>query len=308
VLGAVFGWRSVVATALPTQGMAFYQTQHYGMFTTLKTFLFPDAAELPHGSVLRYYICDRATWWMLSTALLVVLSVHALVRLFQRPRLSVAYATVVVCGAVQVSFAVLAYGTPPQHVIYDPIVVIGVVIGLAGLTRGRLRAALLCVFVVVGTLGEINQATYTYSLWRDTRPVATANDLYTSARFMADWAPIAALSKSGRVLVLSYSTGTHHYFENIDSPDAWTLNLGQLFESDRQRLLTKISTAPAVAEDLTGVTSLFEQDADIRRELGSMCLLEANASFKVWTRRSSCPSRRSEALALRDNNQMPMAK
>jgi len=282
-LAAIFGWRSVLATALPTQGMSFYKAVDFGMFTTLKIFLFPDAAQLPHGSALRYYVFDRATWWMLSTLLLVIFTAHGAVRLLKERQMRPAYAAVVLCGAVQLSFAVLAYGTPPQHIIYDPILLAGAVIGLAGLSQGKLRYALIGICIGTGVLSQVNQAAYTYSVWKATRP-ALADKLYTSEAFTADWAPIAALAKTQRVLVLSYSTGIHHYFPNVDSADAWTLQAGQLFESDRRRLFTKIREAQFIAEDLTGVTSLFERDPDIRRELASLCLVEANSSFLVWTR------------------------
>jgi hypothetical protein len=282
VLAIFFGWRSVLATAMPFQGMAEYKTIHYGMFTTLKIFLHPD--DVLHGSYLRYYICDRATWWMFSTALLFALAIYSIVRMLADRRIVAGLLIVTICAIVQGAFVFLAYGSSTQHIIFDPIVVAGVLIGLALLPLGRLRPVLLAVFMVLGVLSHINQTAYTYSLWKRTHPSAQSANFYAPADYVAKWSDILALSQTHRTTMLSYGTGMQHYFPRIETPDIWTVQLGELTGDDKQRLMASLRHAEVIAEDLTGPTELFETDPDIKRELGGMCLIDSNEWFMVWVR------------------------
>jgi len=288
LLAGFFGFQPVLATALPTQGSAHYQAVGYGVLTSLGTFLFPGRDTVLHGSLLRYYLFDRATWWMLSTALLTVLAGYAAYLLLSESRARTArtattLAAVVLCALVQLAFALVAYGPPGQHVIYDPVLLAGTLVGLGTLPIGRLRTALAWTCVCCGFLGGISQAAYTYAQWRDTRPTETAYHFYAPPGFSRDWAPIARVARTQRVLLLAYSTGIHHYFTNIDSPDAWTMNLAQLFPGDHERLLEKIRRARFVAEDLTSPNRLFETDPQFRAALARLCPLAANGSFLLWS-------------------------
>jgi hypothetical protein len=288
LLAAFFGFQSVLATVLPTQGSAHYKAVGYGVFTSLGTFLFPGRDGVLHGSLLRYYLFDRATWWMLSTAVLTVLGGYAAYSLLFEPRAGTArtdatLAAVVLCALVQLIFVFLAYGPPGQHVIYDPVLLAGTLVGVGTLPIGRLRTALAWTCVCCGCLSGISHVAYAYSLWRDTRPTQTAYRLYAPPGFSRDWAAIAQVAQTQRVLLLSYSTGVHHYFTNIDSADAWTMNLAQLFPGDHARLLEKIRNARFVAEDLTSPNQLFATDPEFRAALARLCPLAANGSFLLWT-------------------------
>jgi len=282
ILAAVFGTQSVIATALPFQGMAFYKATHFGMFTTLKEFLRPD--HFLNGSALRYYLFDRATWWMLSSVLLIGMAVYAIGLMLKKRRFDAGLVAVVFCAAIHAAFSLRAYGTPSQHVIYDPIIVAGVIIGLDLLPLARWRPVLIGIFMTIGVLGEFNQVAYTRYVWKATRPSPQSANLYASADFVGEWSRVIDLSKSQRTLVLSYSSGLKHYFPSIDNADVWTLQTGEVFESDRQRLLTKMRAADVIAEDLTGPTGIFETDPDIVSELGKLCLIAKGKSFIIWKR------------------------
>jgi hypothetical protein len=286
----VFGIQSVVATALPFQGMAFYKTIDFGMFTTLKSFLFPEAYL--GDSPWRYYLCDRATWWVIGVVLLTGLALYGAVRMVRARRLDPGHLAVLFCAIVHAVFVLLAYGTPPQHIIYDPIIMAGVIIGLDKLPPTAWRSVLIAVFLGTGALSQLNQASFNYFLWRTTRPSDRTAGFYAPADMIDDWSRIVELSKTQRMLMLSYSTGIKDYFPTIDNADVWTLQAGEIFEGERQQLLVKMRDAQVIVEDLSGPTGLFETDRDIVRELGHLCLVGKNSSFVTWQRpveAATCP-------------------
>jgi hypothetical protein len=282
VLVGVFGPRSVLATALPLQGAAVYAAIHYGFTTTLMAFLHP--ATFLNDSPLRYYLFDRATWWMLGTALLVGLTVYGAVSMPRQRRVDPRYLALIFCVIIHVVFALFAYGSPPQHVIYDPLIVVGVIVGLDLMPANGLRATLLAVFLAAGVLGQLNQLAYNYFLWRTTQPSTRSAGFYAPAAFVDQWSEIVALSLQQPTLVLSYSSGLKHYFPSVDNADVWTVQVGEIFENERQGLLEKLRRSDVIAEDLTGPTELFDSDPDVKAELARLCLTERNASFVIWKR------------------------
>jgi hypothetical protein len=290
LLVGIFGVQSVIATALPFQGMAFYKAIDFGMFTTLKRFLFPG--EYLGDSPWRYYICDRATWWAIGVVLLTALGLYGAVLMARARRLDPGHLAVVFCAIVHAVFVVFAYGTPPQHIIYDPIIIAGVIIGLDKLPPSSWRSLFIAVFLGTGALSQLNQASFNYFLWRTTRPSDRTASLYAPADMVDNWSRIVALSQSRRTLMLSYSTGIKDYFPTIDNADVWTLQAGEVFEAERLELLAKMRSAEVIVMDLSGPTGLFDSDRDIARELGRFCVIEKNSSFVIWQRpgaAAACP-------------------
>jgi hypothetical protein len=281
-LAGFFGLGSVLATALPFQGMAFYKATNLGMFTSLKSFLFGD--DLTPALMFRHYFFDRATWWMFGSGLLVGLTLYGAALLVKGRRVNPAHATVVFCGTVHTVFAIFAYGTSGQHVIYDPLIVAGVIIGLDQLPPARLRTILIGVFIALGALGEVNQAGNARYVWKTTRATPQSANFYSPAPLADAWSEVVAMSQKRRTLALSYGTGIRHYFPTIDNADVWTLQTGQVFEADKQRLLIKIRNADVIAEDLNGPMGLFETDPDIKSELGGLCPIEKNSFVAIWSR------------------------
>jgi hypothetical protein len=270
--------------------MAFYKSINVGMFTTLKSFLFP--AVYLGDSPWRYYICDRATWWVIGNALLTGLAVFGMVMMCRRRRLDPRWVAVAFCAIVHAVFVIFAYGTPPQHIIYDPIIMAGVIIGLDTLPLPAWRPLLIAVFLGAGVLSQLNQASFNYFLWRTTHASDRTANLYAPADVAESWSRIVTLSQTRRTLILSYSTGIKDYFPSVDNADVWTLQAGEVFETERQKLLGKMRTAEVIVEDLSGPTGLFESDPDIVRELAGLCLVEKNDSFVTWQRpadAAACP-------------------
>ena len=290
LLAACFGWRSVIATALPLQGMAFYKSVHYGMFTSLKIFLHPGYAPFWKWSPLRYYLCDRATWWMLGTLMLFGFTASAVYRSIKQRTVPTGNDLVVLlCAVIHVAFITLAYGNPTQHIIYDLIIVAGVVVGLARLSAGPLRNSLLGVFMVVTLMSHLNQIGYMNWLWHSTRPAPEMANFYVHEDFKSEWSDVLALSAEHKVFMLSYGTGMQNYFPTVKVPPIWTVQLGEVLDSDKARLLDEMHEADIVVEDLTGPMSLFDTDDDIKHELSSMCLLSIKNYFIIWSRTPTTP-------------------
>ena len=291
MLAAYFGWQSVLATALPLQGMAFYKSVHYGMFTSLKIFLHPGYAPFWKWSPVRYYLCDRATWWVVGTLMLFGFTASALYRsIKQRTPPTANDLVVLLCAVIHVAFITLAYGNPTQHIIYDLIIAAGVVVGLARLAAGPLRNGLLGVFVVVTLMSHLNLIGYMNWLWHTTRPQPDMANFYVHEDFRSEWSDVLALSAEHKVFMLSYGTGMQNYFPSVKVPPIWTVQLGEVFDSDKARLLDGMRSADIVVEDLTGPLTLFDTDDDIKRELSSLCLVSVKRYFITWSRTPTTPN------------------
>ena len=285
VLTAYFGIDSVLATALPFQGASFYKAVNYGFLSSLKVFLYPGQTETrPNWSALRYFIFDRATWWVLATVLLTVFGVRGLLTLWRTRQLEPKSLFVMLCAMLQIIFVLVAYGTPPQHIIYDPVLASGALLGLSMLAASRFHNGLITVFFAVTALSHGNQASYTLWLWKTTKPTPESAGFYSAEAFTSAWTEVVTLSKTRPVFLLSYATGVHHYFPTIDTADSWLIQWGQTLPPDRERLLAKLRTAEVVVEDVTGITTIFERDDDIKAELAKLCMFKMNPYFIYWSR------------------------
>ncbi|MGI8569073.1 MAG: hypothetical protein ACR2KT_08400 [Methylocella sp.] len=278
LLTAVFGWRSMLATALPLQGAKFYKAAHVGFLTTGMEFLYPMENRIPH------FIFGRPAWWIASSILLVIFGSFAAVRMIRRRSLDPAEIFVLLCALIHVVFVSFAYGSPTQHVVFDPLLAAGVLVGIAMTVPARLRAALLAVFVGLGVLSHGAQARATWLAWRGSTSSATTAGLYADAAWAAEWSKILNLASRNRLLLLSYGTGVHHYFPSVESPNVWYLQIAQLFPSDKQRVLTQMKGADVLVEDLSGATIVIDSDPAFRRELDSLCLTDVTANFQIWRR------------------------
>jgi hypothetical protein len=114
----------------------------------------------------------------------------------------------------------------------------------------------------------------------------TAN-LYADAGWVSEWSKLLDLSTHRNLMLFSYSTGAHHYFPTVHSPEVWTLQLGQLLPADKARVMEQLDNVDVVVLDLTSPTSLVDTDADFQRRLQSLCLTESTTYFQVWQRRSA---------------------
>jgi hypothetical protein len=286
LLGSVFigvyGYDSVLASLLPLRGMSFYQVNHFGLFSRGSglDFIYPVNAGW------RYYLANRAGWWIFSTlALFAFAALAALTSLRQR-RLSNAAAFIGSCAIIQAVFALRAYGFAPQHIIYDPVLAAGTLAGLAWLPLGRWRTLIMVPFVGLGVLGSWGQVHETYSDWRALHVSAETAGLYAQTSWTGEWGGILRLAGERPVLFLSYGTGVHHYFPALQSPDSWTLEQGQMLPADLERLQAKISAADVVVEDLSGPTLILDTAPQITQALDAFCVASVTANFRTYRKRT----------------------
>lgn len=158
------------------------------------------------------------------------------------------------------------------------------------LAASRARTLLIGVFFTVTALSHGNQASYTWWLWKATKPSPDSAGFYSPPEFTRAWKEVVDLSKQRPVFLLSYGTGVHHYYPTIKTADSWLIQWGQMLPPDKDRLMTKLKASDMVVEDLTGILSVFERDEDIKRELRSLCLVEMNDYFITWSRTPPDPA------------------
>ena len=282
VFSAVYGSQSVLATLFPMAGAKFYQSNHYGLFTRGSGLDF----IAPSNAGWRYYLANPAGWWIASTLVLFGFVAFAAYDSVRHRTFTPAAAVIVFCGVLHAVFAFYAYSVPPQHVIYDPVLVAGTLAGLAWLPLGSLRTFLMVPLVGLGTLGSWAQVHETYTAWRETRTSPVTVGLYAAKEWLPEWADILQLSHEHPVLLLSYGTAAHNYFPTLQSPESWTLQWGQMLPADLQRLQVKIAAADLVVEDLSGPTLLIDRTPQITRALDAFCLASVTANFKTYRKRT----------------------
>ncbi len=285
LLACQFGWSSVLATATPLAGMGFYKQINYAAGQGLMQFLRPwGYSGLRY---IAYILFTPVSWWVMSTLSLSVFAVLAAHRMAIRRGLDGRDTAIILCALIQAVFACAAYGSPHQHYIFDPVLVVGMLLGLSALPMGITRKVMVTLFLALGIAGQATLVRTTWQSWKQIKsPTATAN-LYADAGWAAEWKKILELSVHQNVLLFSYSTGAHHYFPSVHSPDVWTLQEGQLISADKARIEEQIDNANVVVLDLTSPTTVVDRDADIQQHLHSLCLTQSTTYFQLWQRRSS---------------------
>lgn len=289
LLSLIYGVKSVVFTALPVLGMKFYRTVHYNFLGSEMGFLFSETHGLKY--YIEYFFATPLCWWLASNAILFVLGAQAIGSMIRDQATKPLKEFVALCAIFQAVLIFFAYGPPGQHIPYDPVLVAGTLVGLLNLSPGRWRKVFLVTFVTLGVIGQSALVRRTWLDWRETRPALDSANLYANPAWTAEWSKILEISKTKKVLLLSYGTGIHHYFPSIQTPDVWFLRVGQLFPADEQRLLAKIQDADVIVEDLSGPTSAIDADDNIQSRLSSMCLTDVTANFQVWWRNPLNPEK-----------------
>ncbi|MGA2887186.1 MAG: hypothetical protein ABSE51_03990 [Terracidiphilus sp.] len=281
-----FGWQSVLATATPIAGMRFYRVMYYGALnSSIIQFVHPPNQTVSY--YLFYTFCTPVAWWVLSVLSLSVFGVLAIRRMLVNKVLTNRDVAITVCAVVHGVFVCFAYGAHVQHYIFDPLLVMGMLLGLTTLPKGKARAAFLSIYVCLAVLGQATFVRATLSAWKqDVRPPDLTANLYASSDWVSEWKQILDLSTHKNLFLLSYSTGVHDYFPTVHSADAWFLNPGELTPADKDRLMRKLESAEVVAFDLSSPTTLVDTDPDVQGYLKSLCLTQSTKYFQVWWRPS----------------------
>ena len=280
-----FGWSSAVATATPLAGMRFYRQVNFGTGHALLEFLHPAGHSLLY--YVTYSLFTPVIWWVFCTVSLTIFGLMAVRRMALQRALDPQDTAIALAALIHVMFVCVAYGSPHQHFIFDPILIIGTLLGLSALPATRMRSLLVIGFLVFGVAGQANLVRADVKAWKEIKsPGATAN-LYADSKWIKEWREILELSNHQNLLLFSYGTGVHHYFPSVHSPDAWTMQEGQLLPEDKARVLRQMDEANVVALDLTSPTTLVERDTDIQGHLQSLCLTQSTDNFQVWKRLAS---------------------
>jgi hypothetical protein len=276
LLGLIFGVDVLLATVLPFQGIMHYEAVNYGTFTTLVEFLFPS------GAVWRYYVFHPPTWWLLCSAALFGFGIRSLYLIIRQGKLAPELLFVILCAFLHAVLVFGAYGPTGTHIIYDPILVAGVLGGVAFVLPGSLRGWAFGIFALTGLVSQAGLVSHTYQTWRNQVASSATAGLYAEPTWTREWTKIVDASRKSRLLLLSYSSGPHHYFPTLRSPRLWTLRPGQVFDGEKRELMAEIRSADIVALDLQMDTLFVRRDADIQALLGSLCLVSVSPNFKIW--------------------------
>jgi multisubunit Na+/H+ antiporter MnhF subunit len=283
LLAEVFGWRSLMATILPISGSTYYKSQGWGFGGhALLEYLAPS--YLNFSGLLRYWLGgDRVPWWTASTIVLTVFGVMATARIIRGRQIDARMVFVAACSAMHVAFFAFAYGPPQQHLLYDPILLAGVIGGIFLLPLRRWRQPLFIGFVALSAFTNLGELRHGLLAWRNvTRSPATAG-LMANPEFVKEWTTILDRSKQARLFLLSYSSGPRHYFPTVHSPEPWFLMHGMIFPAQWNTVLKEVRTADIVVIDSKSY-EFVERDTDLIPLLGPMCAESETDNFIIFTR------------------------
>lgn len=284
LLAAVYGPASLLSTLLPLRGLEHYQAVNYGPLTSLMMFLHPE------GAGLKYYLFDRATWWVLSTALLFIFGIGAARAMIGRRELDPRNVFLVLCAGLHAAFVFVVSGPPRQHGIYDPLLVAGVLVGLAGAWPQRWSRIALAAFIGLAVLGHENQVRSTMKAWKETRRGPLTAGLYASSAWTDAWSEIVRASANRKLLLLSYGSGVHHYYPSVHSPDVWFLMPGLVLPAQRERVLADVDASDVIVQALDGSTAFVDSDPDLQRRLRPLCARDLSEDYRIyWRRPTDCP-------------------
>jgi hypothetical protein len=281
VLSAFFGLRSTLATALPLSGAQYYKSRGGG-FNDLMGFLHPAGHSLKF--YLAFYIVSPATWWILSMIGLIVFGALGAAAMIRNRRLDPRHAAVLFCATLQLFFVCFAYRGADQHVLYDPILAAGVLLGISLFSPERWRNLLLLAMICFGIAGQASVARQTLIAWRTTQRSPLTANLYAEPEYGPELSKIVAIAATHNVLMMSYASGVHHYYPSLHSTDSWFLGLGLILPADRERILANMRAADIVVEDTAHFPWFIDRDPDVQRELQSMCLTDVTRDFQIWWR------------------------
>jgi hypothetical protein len=281
VLSAFFGLSSTLATALPLNGVQYYQSRGGGLID-LMGFLHPAGHSLKF--YFAYYILSLATWWILTTIGLILFAAMGAGAMIRNRRLDPRHVAVLFCAILQVFFICFAYRNEDQHVIYDPILASGVLLGISLLRFERWRNLFLLALICFGFTGQAARARQTLIAWRTTHPSPLTANLYAEPEYGPELSKIVAIAATHNVLMMSYATGVHHYYPSLHSTNSWFLVSGLMLPADRERILANMRMADVVVEDTAHFPWFIDRDADVQSELQSMCLTDVTRDFQTWWR------------------------
>jgi multisubunit Na+/H+ antiporter MnhF subunit len=282
LLAIVFGWSSLTATMLPVSGGALYRSAGWGFGThALGGYLAPPGLNFVR--LLRYWAGgDGVPWWVASTIAITGFGVMAAVRIISHRRVEPRMVFIAACSAMHIVFLIFAYGAPQQHMVFDPILVAGVMGGIFFLPLNRWRNPLLIAFLGLSAFTDLGVLRHALLSWRDdvTRTPATAG-LMANRQFSEEWRAILERSKQTRLFLLSYGSGPHHYFPTVRSPEPWIIAPGLNYVSEWDGVLREVQMADVVAVDSRSY-DMVRNNAELRFLFSTKCAESETDNFIVF--------------------------
>jgi len=284
LLGSVYSFPSLFATAFPLAGARFYKDIGYTGFNALLTFIHPAGYGWKY--YIAYYTGSPVTWFVLCSIFLFALTVYSVAPLLKGRRLAPPVQFVVLYSIVQFVFVFFVYGSRGQHSIYEGVIAAATLVGISTLHEPRLRNAALGVFLVVGIMAETGAIYKTVNAWRTTVRSPDSLGLYADPAFIKELDKVVQLSRTHKTLMLGYATGIHNYYPTLEDPDAWFLQQWQLFPSQKQAIVNQIEQADVVVEVLTSQSAAVNSDPHIQAALNAMQTASPMIDFRIHTRKN----------------------
>jgi hypothetical protein len=279
----VFGWRSAIASLLPTQGMALYHAMNFGFFAPYglgsgRTFWYPV-----HPTIA-YYLYTKVGIWLFCSVLLVIFGVVSLVKMIRDKKPAGTPLFVFLCCALHLFFIFRAFGGPLSSQYYEYILVAGVLAGVSGLTKGRLRVVLSCLLLFFGLVGNRNELMNLRFPWKAWHPSVETAGLYAPNDFRHEWSPILKLADSNDLLLLSYGTGVSAKFPQVKTPRSWFLLPGIVIPPEDAYVLDQIRKSNVVVEYIAAPTLYIDTNVAWQAALAEFPVRLKGTNFRIWLR------------------------
>jgi hypothetical protein len=282
----VFGRRSAIASLLPTQGMALYHAMNFGFFAPYglgsgRTFW------LPVHPTFAYYLFTKVGIWLFCSVLLVVFGAVSLLQMLRNKKATDIPLFVFLCCALHLFFIFRAFGGPLSSQYYEYILVAGVLAGVSGLTKGRLRIGLGCFILFFGLLGNRNELMNLRFPWKAWHPSVETAGLYAPNDFKREWSPILRLADSNNLLLLSYGTGVSSKFPQVKTPHTWFLLPGIVIPPEDAYVLDQIKKSNVVVEYTAAPTFYIDTNVAWQSALAEFPVRLKGSQFRIWLRNAA---------------------
>ncbi|MGC2659868.1 MAG: hypothetical protein WA324_18065 [Bryobacteraceae bacterium] len=276
ILIAKFGRASVLPSLLPLRGAAHYKIMNYGFVREGRNFWDPAGANY------RYYLGNHAGIWILSSLLLLAYALACSVRMFHLRRLRGVPLIVVTCAILHVTFVSLGFGGAFSSVYYEPLLAIGLLLGICEFHTPRVRGVIALCLLVFGVLGSFQEGRFELRKWRDDHASAETANLFASESVRREWVQVLDLAARHRVFVLSVGGGLDTLYPQVGWSQSWFLLPGITTPRGNQFVVDQMREADVVAEATDEPIILTKIDPVWRRILKSFPVHLAGQHFELF--------------------------
>jgi hypothetical protein len=242
LLGAVYGFRPLVHTLIPTAGIEVYRQSHFGFFHGIGR----DFWYRP-GAGLRGYLRYEIGYWLAGTFVLIGGGLESLVRLLRRDVVKVPHNDEVVlgCALLHVTFVTLFFAHRFSWKYYLCLFLLG----LAALVPRSRRHAL--IIAVIAAMVLVTDRAWVQALvhdWRARAPSATTLGLWATAEDRREWARVLQLTRGDRPVLLAECEGATLLFPQFAPPEASYVVPGHPLPAEVRRKATQLASALVIVK------------------------------------------------------------